>query len=76
MNDNNGIVDYYNKFIAPYLLGRQPWVKVPKEKFNMKMQIPLYSEEAALGAALFSLVASGKYTTIEDAERIVNYENI
>ncbi len=50
--------------------------KIFEEKFNMKMQIPIYSEEAAVGAALFALVSCGKYNTIEDAERIVNYENI
>lgn len=50
--------------------------QIMEDQFNLKMQIPKFSEEAAVGAALFSLVACGKYKNLASAERIVNYENI
>ncbi len=51
-------------------------IKIIEEKFKLKMNIPKYSEEAAIGSALFALTACGKYKSIEEAERIVNYEDI
>ena len=47
-----------------------------EERFNLKMQIPKFSEEAAVGTALFALVACGRYSDLSLAERIINYENI
>lgn len=36
------------------------------ERFGMEMKIPLYSEEAGYGAALFSLLASGRCGSVEE----------
>lgn len=49
---------------------------IMEERFNLKMQIPKFSEEAAVGTALFALVACGRYSDLNLAERIINYENI
>lgn len=46
--------------------------KIFEEKFNMKMFIPEAAEEAAVGAALFALVACGKYKDLQEATRIIN----
>lgn len=46
------------------------------EQFGMTPQVPLFQEEAAMGAALFAMTAAGMYQNIEEAERIVNYETV
>lgn len=40
----------------------------------MKLRIPKYAEEAAYGAVLFSLLASGERETMEDVQRLIRYE--
>ena len=42
--------------------------------FGMEMQVPRFCEEAAAGAALFAMTASGRCTNLEEAERIVRYD--
>ena len=42
--------------------------------FNIKMQIPAHKEEAAFGAALYSLVAKGRFATINEAAKLIKYE--
>ena len=42
--------------------------------FNIKMQIPAHKEEAAFGAALYSLVAKGRFATINEAANLIKYE--
>lgn len=44
-----------------------------EELFNLKLRIPVYEEEAAYGAALFSLVASGEYESINEAQKVIQY---
>ena len=41
------------------------------EKFDAKMKIPLYAEEAAYGSALFSLYTSGYYASLKDLQGMV-----
>ena len=41
------------------------------EKFDAKMKIPLYEEEAAYGSALFSLYTSGYYASLKDLQGMV-----
>lgn len=42
-------------------------------KFNKELQIPVCREEASYGAALFSMVCSGIYKSIAQAQQIINY---
>lgn len=39
--------------------------------FGLPMRIPSYTEEAAYGAALFSMLSSGLYATLEEARSIL-----
>ena len=48
--------------------------EVCRQRFGMEMKIPLYSEEAGYGAALFSLLASGYYERLEEAQRRIRYQ--
>jgi sedoheptulokinase len=41
--------------------------------FQMDLKIPLHNEEAAYGAALFSLVGCGYYQNIDEAQKIICY---
>ena len=45
-----------------------------EELFGAKLQIPVHTEEAAYGTALFSLVAAGKYKSLEHAQEIIQYQ--
>ncbi len=45
--------------------------KIFEEKFNMKMEIPKASEEAAVGAAIFALVSCNKYESLQKATKII-----
>lgn len=47
--------------------------EIIEQIFSMKMQIPVHEEEAAFGAALYSLVSAGYHTTMEEAQRIIQY---
>lgn len=47
--------------------------ELAEELYGMKMEIPLYQEEAAYGAALYSLVAAGIVEKIEDAQKLIKY---
>ena len=48
-------------------------VRMFEEKFGAKMKMPQHLEEAAVGAALFSLVASGKCKTAQEAQKMIKY---
>lgn len=48
--------------------------KIASDRFRMKLRIPKYAEEAAYGAVLFSLLASGERETLEDVQRLIRYE--
>ena len=47
-------------------------VKIAEESFNSAMKIPAHLEEAAVGAALFGLVANGTFETANDAQKLIN----
>ena len=44
------------------------WRKIFENDFSMKSTLPKHSEEAAVGACIFSSVASGIYKNIKDAQ--------
>ena len=44
-----------------------------EEKFSMKIMIPLYEEEAAFGAALSAMVATGLKENLSAAQQIIRY---
>ncbi len=48
--------------------------KIASDRFRMKLRIPKYAEEAAYGAVLFSMLASGERETLEDVQRLIRYE--
>jgi len=49
-------------------------MRIFEEKFAGTMKIPAHLEEAAVGAALFALVASGKCKTAQDVQKMIKYE--
>lgn len=49
--------------------------EVMEEYFGEKMRIPAHKEEAAYGAALFSLVACGRFENAAQAQRLIRYKN-
>lgn len=44
------------------------------DTFGLALKIPLYQEEAAYGAALFSLVSAGIYSSFEQAQSKIRYQ--
>ncbi len=42
--------------------------------FQMKMEVPLYDEEASLGAALLASSGYGRFQTIQSAMKIIHYQ--
>ena len=48
--------------------------KLLEERFGMKIFVPSHNEEAAYGAALFSLVCSGFCKNINEAQKLIKYE--
>lgn len=51
-----------------------PLRKKFEKAFGIKLEIPAHKEEAAFGAALYSLVAAGVFNSIGDAAKIIKYE--
>jgi sedoheptulokinase len=51
----------------------KPLKKILAQKFGMPLEIPLYQEEAAYGAALFALTCTGYFETVFHAQRLVRY---
>lgn len=47
--------------------------KILEELFSCPLRIPAHTEEAAYGTALFSLVAAGRYETLEEAQQVIRY---
>ena len=47
--------------------------RIIEELFHLKVNIPVHEEEAAYGAGLFSLVASGDYENISEAQKVIKY---
>ena len=50
-------------------------VEVIENYFGEKLKIPAHREEAAYGAALFGLVACGKFRNGAEVQRLICYEN-
>jgi len=44
-----------------------------EQAFGLDMQIPIYKEEAAYGAALFSMAACGLRSSLSDAQKLISY---
>ena len=49
-------------------------IKAAEQTFGAKMHFPVYFEEAACGAALFSLVSAGIYPDTRSVKRLIRYE--
>ena len=63
-----------------YLIGSGNAVRMNKylqavfeAEFGMKMQIPVHNEEAAYGAALYAMTASGICPSLADAQKRISY---
>ncbi len=52
----------------------QDLVKIAEEIFGAKMMIPRHLEEAAFGAALFAMTATGLFGSVQDVKSIIQYE--
>ena len=52
----------------------EPLKRILSEKFNMPLEIPLYEEEAAYGAALYALTCTGYFKTLSQAQSLVKYK--
>lgn len=83
----NELYEMYEK-LKPYAFGspkymigsgngirnNAPLRKKFEKAFGIKLEIPAHKEEAAFGAALYSLVAAGVFNSIGDAAKIIRYE--
>jgi len=49
--------------------------RILEELFHLELRIPVHKEDAAYGVALFSLVASGYYENINEAQKVIKYIN-
>ncbi len=47
--------------------------RAAEKVFGAKLRVPLYTEEAACGAALFSLVASGRFSGVSEVRALIRY---
>ena len=50
-----------------------PLRRILAEKFQVPLEVPLYHEEAAYGAALFALTCTGYFKNVFQAQRLVRY---
>ncbi len=48
-------------------------VKIAENKFGCNVKIPAHMEEAAVGAALFGLVANGTFENASQAQQLIKY---
>lgn len=48
--------------------------RITERTFGGKLRVPLYTEEAAIGAALFALVALGGGSGVPDVQGLIKYE--
>ncbi len=53
----------------------KPLCKRFEEIFGIPLKIPAHSEEAAFGASLYALVASGIFKDIKEAQGLIKYTN-
>ncbi len=52
----------------------RPLKRILAQKFGMPVEIPLYQEEAAYGAALFALTCTGYFETVFHAQSLIKYQ--
>ena len=43
------------------------------DEFNLKMKIPLHTEEAAFGACLYAMTAAGMFSSLNEAQKLIKY---
>ena len=48
-------------------------VRIAEKVFEGQLRVPSYIEEAACGAALFALVACGKYRGVSEVQKLIKY---
>ena len=51
----------------------QSLIRIAESVFGGKLRIPLHTEEAACGAALFALVSCGKYHSVAEVQGLIRY---
>ena len=51
-----------------------PLQRIVSDMFDMPVHIPLYTEEAAYGAALFALVGAGYLGSMSEAQELIKYK--
>ena len=51
----------------------QTLIRIAEDVFSGKLRIPCHTEEAACGAALFALVACGKYRSVSEVQKWIRY---
>ena len=49
-------------------------IAAAEKAFGATMKIPAHMEEAAFGAALFGMVATGEMGTVEEIKQIIRYQ--
>ena len=47
--------------------------ELAEERFGMALEVPIWEEEAACGAALHALAACGLQNSIEAAQQLIRY---
>ena len=48
--------------------------KMFSAQYDLPLQVPTHTEEAAYGAALYAMVGAGEYADIRSAQRIINFD--
>lgn len=54
----------------------QTLIRIAEEVFGGKLRIPLHTEEAACGAALFALICCGKYNDVSEVQKLIQYTGV
>jgi sedoheptulokinase len=49
------------------------FIKCAESLFSANLKIPMHAEEASFGSALFALIAVGKFKTVAEAQRLIQY---
>lgn len=51
----------------------RPLTEIAQKRFGAELKIPLHTEEAAFGAALFGMVACGEASGASEAQKLIRY---
>ena len=49
------------------------FIKIVEKKFDRTLKVPLHTEEAAFGAALYGLVCCGAYKNAREVQKLISY---